>query len=223
MGNWVRTRSGLAVPRRLADDGRDGRPEGISLSEWNTLSERHRSVLERGISGGGSAPTYMVINGPMPTTAAPTKVTTSAAIKTMLQLKPAIKLRVIEWGISLDGIAAATPGEVELIETDVAATVTAYAAADVMPFSDSGAVANTAGTSGTPLNLGTTHSGYTSSGEGSTTAARLLDFQQVAPTSQYVKQFPQNREPDLTVGKFTRVRVTFGAAVNAYCYIIFEV
>lgn len=169
------------------------------------------------------AKTYIVINGPMPTTAAPSSVATGASIKTLLQLKPAVQMRIVEWGISFDGSAAATPGKVELIETDVAATVTAFAAADVMPLNDYNGTANSAGTSGSPLNLGTTHSGYTSSGEGTTTASRILDLQLIAPTNQYVKQFPLGQQPELTPGKFTRIRVTFGTTINAYCYIVFEV
>lgn len=170
-----------------------------------------------------SAKTYIVINGPMPTTAAPGSVATSAVIKTLLQLKPAQQINIIEWGISFDGSAAAAPGKVELIETDVAATVTAFAAADVMQHNDVNAPANTAGTSGDPLNLGTTHSGYTATAEGTTTASRILDSQLIAPTNQYVKQFPLGREPEIGVAKFARIRVTFPVSVNAYCYIIFEV
>jgi hypothetical protein len=68
---------------------------------------------------------YLIGNGPMQTTAAFATVTTGTAIKTMLQFKPLVPAKIIEWGISFDGSAAATPGKVELIETDVAATVTA--------------------------------------------------------------------------------------------------
>ena len=60
---------------------------------------------------------YSVYNGPMVTTAAPVKVTTSTSIKTLLQVATAstLSLEVIEWGISFDGSAAATPGVVELV------------------------------------------------------------------------------------------------------------
>src|SRR5438270_950812 len=76
---------------------------------------------------------YLIGNGPMQTTAAFAAVTTGTAIKTLLQIKPGATtiLKVKEWGISFDGSAAATPGKVELIETDVAATVTASVAADL--------------------------------------------------------------------------------------------
>ena len=169
------------------------------------------------------ATTYIVYNGAMPTTSSAAKVTTGTSIKTMLQIKPAVPVKIIEWGISLDGSAAATPGICELIDTStVGATVTAYATADVMPFFDPNAPANTSGTSGTPLNLGTAQSGYTSSAEGSITATRLGDVQLVAPTNQDWKQFPLGREFGVLAGDFCRIRVNFGTAVNALCYLVFE-
>lgn len=164
---------------------------------------------------------YLVGNYPMQTTAAPVKITTNNVIKTLIQIKPGATqvIQVIEWGISFDGSAAATPGEVELIETDVAATVTAYAAADFTKYD------NEALNAGDPttnmFSVGTTASGYTASGEGTPAAVRNLDAPQlIAPTNQFIKQFPLGREPIIQPGKFARIRVTFGAAVNAYCYMI---
>ena len=56
---------------------------------------------------------YVVWNGPMPTTAAQLPVTTGTAIKTLLQLKLGGSTnqtgKVVEWGVSFDGSAAATP------------------------------------------------------------------------------------------------------------------
>ena len=76
---------------------------------------------------------FLIANGPMQTTAAFAAVTTGTSIKTLLQLKASATkvLKIKEWGISFDGSAAATPIKVELIETDVAATVTASVAADI--------------------------------------------------------------------------------------------
>ena len=54
---------------------------------------------------------YLIANGPMPTTAAQAAVTTGTAIKSMLQLKPFNVCDIVEWGISFDGSAAATPGK----------------------------------------------------------------------------------------------------------------
>lgn len=170
------------------------------------------------------ANTYSVWNGPMPTTAPLAKVATGTSTKTLLQLVPALPIKVVEWGLSFDASTAATPGECELIETgSVAATVTALAAADIYPYQDPNAGANTAGSTGTPLNLGTALSGYTASAEGTVTATRIGDYQQIAPTNQFVKQWPLGREFGVAAGKVLRVRVTFGATVNALCYVIFEI
>jgi len=51
----------------------------------------------------------------------------------------------------------------------------------------------------------------------------MFEAQLIAPTGQYVKQFPLGREPVIQVNKFGRIRVTFGTAVNAYAYMIVEV
>lgn len=166
---------------------------------------------------------YLLGNGPQQTTAAFATVTTGTAIKTLLQLKPGATViaKIIEWGISFDGSAAATPGKVELIETDVAATVTAYAAADLTKL-DSDALMGGDPTTAL-IAVGTTSSGYTASGEGSITAVRNFDLQLLPPTGPYVKQFPLGREPVIQAGKFARIRVTFGTAVNAWCYLVIQI
>ena len=51
----------------------------------------------------------------------------------------------------------------------------------------------------------------------------MFDVQFIAPTNQYVKQFPLGREPVVDAVSALRIRVTAGAAVNAYCYVILEV
>src|ERR1039458_6163613 len=102
-----------------------------------------------------AAKTYIVTNSTVTTTAAPVKQPTGATIRTMLQVAPAtgFPIRLVEWGCSFDASAAATPGQVEVFGTTVAATMsTAFAAGDVMPHGDPNAVANTAGASGVPLN-----------------------------------------------------------------------
>src|SRR3990170_4040122 len=122
---------------------------------------------------------YLIANGASPTTAALVPVTTGTAIKTMLQVKmgtTATRGKVVEWGISFEGFAAALPIRCELIETGtVFATVT-----------------------------------------------RPLDVQFIAPTNQYVKQWPLGREPIISQLNYLRIRVTAAAAVNAYCYVIVE-
>lgn len=166
---------------------------------------------------------FFIANGASPTTAAQVVVTTGTAIKTLLQVEPSATntLKIVEWGISFDGSAAATPIKVELLETDVAATVTAHVAAGIVKLD---AQALSGGDPTTNLiQVGTANTGYTGTAEGSITATRMFDAQLIAPTNQYVKQFPLGREPIVQISKFARIRVTAGAAVNAYCYMIVEV
>lgn len=163
---------------------------------------------------------YLIGNGPMQTTSAFATVTTGTSIKTMLQFKPSatIQAKIVEWGISFNGSAAATPGKVELIETDVAATVTAAVAADITKV-DSDALMGGDPTTDL-IQVGTTSTGYTSTSEGSITSVRNLDGPQfIAPTTQFSKQFPLGQEPVMQINKFARIRVTFGTAVNAYCWL----
>lgn len=166
---------------------------------------------------------FLIANGPMQTTAAFAAVTTGTAIKTLLQVKAGTTraLKIKEWGVVFDGFAAAAPGKIELIETDVAATVTASATADITKL-DGAALAG-----GDPVTnlipVGTTSTGYTSTGEGSITAIRNLDSPLfIPPSGLYVKQFPLGDEPVIQISKFARIRVTFAAAVNAYCYMKVE-
>ena len=170
---------------------------------------------------------YFVQNGAASTTAPLTPVTTSTTHYTMLQIVPSTNtpLKVVEWGVSFNGAALAAPFECELVETGtIAATVTAYAVADVMPYSDPNAPAQS-GTSSTsvPLNISTALSGYTSSSEGTTTATRTFDLQQVEPIGGYFKQFPLGREPALKPGNVTRIRVKGDGVTTAYAYLVFEV
>ena len=166
---------------------------------------------------------YFIANGASPTTAAQVPVTTGTAIKTMLQVKPSSTkpLQIVEWGISFDGSAAATPIRCELLETDVAATVTAHVAAGIVEFDGEAIVGGDVTTN--LIQVGTSATGYTATAEGSITASRMFDVQFVAPTNQYIKQFPLGLEPVVQVDKFMRIRVTAGAAVNAYCYVLVRV
>jgi hypothetical protein len=159
--------------------------------------------------------TFIAFNGAPPTTAALTPVTTGTAIKTLLQIATPVscELRVVEWGISFDGQTAATPIKVELIDTgSVAATVTAHSTSTVKSLNDTGTVAS-------KMTMSTSGTGYTATAEGSITATRILDYQQIAPTGQFVKQWPLGLEPELAISSILRIRVTAGTAVNAVCYI----
>ena len=103
----------------------------------------------------------------------------------------------------------------------VAATVTASVANDIMK-TDARALAGGDPTTNL-IQVGTTATGYTSTGEGSITTVRLFDDSFVQPTNQYAYQFPLGQEPELQTGKFARIRVKAGSAVNAICYMTVEV
>lgn len=161
------------------------------------------------------AQTYYAGNGVEPTTASRLAVATGTSIKTLLQIASpsTAEIKVIEWGISFDGSAAATPGIIELITTDVAAT---------------------GGTSLTPTKWGnpngpaslcvggTATTCFSPSGEGTVGTVKTFDTQLIAPTNQYFKQFPLGREAFIPISSFLRIRVKFGTTVNAIAYLIWE-
>lgn len=159
---------------------------------------------------------FTAYNGPMPTTAAQQKVTTGTAIKTMLQLATpsTVQLSVLAWGFSVDG-SAASGGLVELIETDVAATVgTAHVVAGLQP--------QLPGQVASQLTLGTGATGYTFGTEGSTTASRVFGYATAGDAwidRQYLREFVPGREPVVAASKFLRIRATFATAVNMTCWI----
>lgn len=161
---------------------------------------------------------YLIPNGPMPTTAAQVALATGTLIKTHVQVKPAdgVMLQILEWAVSYKGEVVATPGTVELIETDVAATVTAHAASGCSKFSNPDApdFDTSIGV------LGTSATGFNASNEQSITAIRMLDMQLIAPTNQFVKQFPLGERPVINHGLFARIRLHFDVDVNAYAYMI---
>lgn len=168
---------------------------------------------------------YLIPNGASPTTAAQVGVDTGTAIKTMLQIKlatVALRGKIIEWGISFDGSAAATPIQCELLTTGtVKATISEHVASGIInldPFA-------TTPTDDFPFAFGAAgdETGYTATVEGTITTTRMFDMQYIAPTNGYVKQWPLGREPEFSQLDFLRIRVTAGAAVDAYCYVVVEV
>lgn len=162
---------------------------------------------------------YKTWNAPMATTAALAKVTTGTTIKTMLQVAtPSTRqLQLISWGFSCDSAPASGSLIVELLQTDVAATVTAHVAAGVQPL-DPNAPPSL-------MTLGTAATGYSASAEGTITATRSFDTYQV-PAYQiepaYPYQFMPDERPIIAVSKFLRVRVTATAAVNMLCWLVWD-
>jgi hypothetical protein len=164
---------------------------------------------------------YITWNGPSATTAAQQAVTTGTAIKTMLQLAtPATRMiQLLEWGWSSDDPPGAD-GVIELLQTDVAATVTAHVAAGVPNLDPNGPASL--------LTLGTSATGYTATAEGSTTASRVFDVCSLSSTSgesglSYVRQWMPDARPIIPISKFLRVRATTATtAIDLRCYVVFQ-
>lgn len=160
---------------------------------------------------------YQCWNGAMPTTAPMASVATGISTKTMLQLAtPATRqMQLISWGFVLNG---PPNGSVELIQTDVAATVTAHAAAGVQP-RDPNAPASL-------LTLGVAATGYTASIEGAITATRLFSYKTLTSVNdvriEYEYQWMPDERPIVAVSKFLRVRATMGSSVNMTCWVIWD-
>lgn len=161
---------------------------------------------------------YKTFNAPMPTTGPPSAVATGTSTKTMLQLAtPSTRqIQLISWGYTLSGLPGAT-GTIELIQTDVAATVTAHIASGIVQM-DPNAPASL-------LTLGASATGYTASVEGTPVNTRLLDADQIPTTSglvplDYDYQFMPDERPIVPISKFLRVRATMPTSgVNMLCWV----
>jgi hypothetical protein len=159
----------------------------------------------------------------MATTAAQASVSTGTTIKTMLQIAtPATRqIVILAWGFTLDDPPGAD-SVFELIQTDVAATVTAHAASGVQPVNP--------GMPASLMTLGTSATGFTGSAEGSITATKIFDTvamssvsAEAAPFLTYEKEFPDYRLSTVDVSKFLRIRATTPTtAVDMRCWIAWD-
>lgn len=154
-----------------------------------------------------------VLTGP------PTPIATSAVsgtVKTLLQLKTGLgKIRIIEWGYTLDSIPLA-PLRMSLVDSgSVFATVTSIGSG-ITNYNDATGPTSIAVT-------GTSATGFDASSEGSVTASRLLDYQYEGGL-YFKKQFPLGREPEVNAGTALRIRATptSSVAINVMPYIIWE-
>lgn len=157
----------------------------------------------------------------MPTTAAQLAVTTGTTIKTMLQLStPATRqIQLISWGFTISEPAGAV-GEIELLQTNVAATVTAHVASGVQPL-DPNAPASL-------LTLGVSNTGYTATAEGAITVARVFDVVRLPATASgtpmvYTYQWMPDERPIVALSTFLRVRATTPTTgVNMVCDVTWD-
>lgn len=165
---------------------------------------------------------YKSWNSAMATTAAQAAVATGTSIKTMLQIAPPSTvhgLTVISWGYTVDGPPGAA-GVIELLQTDVAATVTAHVAAGVQPLDGN--------MEASKVTLGTGATGYTATVEGAITATRVFDAVTLSSTTAqspltYSYQFMPDERPIVNASKFLRIRATTPTSgVNMRCWIVWD-
>lgn len=165
---------------------------------------------------------YKSWNGPMPTSAAQQAVTTGTAIKTMLQIAtPSTRqIQLLAWGFSIDDTAGAD-AVVELVDADVAATVTAHVASGVQPL--------VPGAPASLVTLGTAATGYTSSNENAAPASvRVHDVVSLSGTTSespytYTYQWMPDERPIIAVSRFVRVRATVPTtAVDMRCWAVWQ-
>lgn len=143
------------------------------------------------------------------------EVATGTGLKTVLQVATpsTTDIRVAGWGVSFDGTSAGNaPGVATLIDTDVSATgLTSLTPGEWE--SDDGQASLCVG--------GATATGYNATGEGTITASRVLDGQNVHPQSGYGVWW-ESRRPRVKPSRFLRVRCSFGVDVNVIPWIAFE-
>lgn len=150
---------------------------------------------------------YMAWNFAMPTTAAPTPVSTGTAIKTMLQIAPTRLIEILEWGYTADD-APGADSVIELLSTGtIAATVTAHSSTGIIKLGNPASDAS-------QVTLGVTATGFTASAEGAVVATRLFDAVTLdggstlaAPFVTYSKRFLPG-EFQVAASDILRVRAT---------------
>jgi len=160
----------------------------------------------------GLLKSYRVYNCAMPTTAHQVYVTTGTSIKTMMQIDPTVNIIPFGWGYAFDSNPAAAV-YVELLTTGaIAATgLTAFVAADIIKYGESGGTASA-------INLGTSASGYSATGEGAIVATRVID---VGPpmANYYSTRLELDHESSVLASEFLRVRAHTSSAVNMLCWV----
>lgn len=151
---------------------------------------------------------YKSWSGAMATTGAIAGVAAANGVKTILQLSlPSTRqCQLISWGYS---VSVTPPGisTIELIQTDVAATIVQHVAAGLQPL-DPNAPASL-------MQISTnTQSGYAATLEGTTAASRTFDQQQLGVAAGneslvYEYQWMPDERPIVAISKFLRIRTTF--------------
>ncbi|WP_144385725.1 hypothetical protein [Streptomyces sp. SAJ15] len=161
---------------------------------------------------------YIAYNAPFDATTgvtAGTQYTTGAKCAIQLATPSTVLLRIVEYSVSFNGSAAATPATVTLVQAGAASTMsTAHTTSTVVAIGDSSKTSS--------LTMGTTATGYGNGSITTNTTSKEFDAQFISPTAQFVKQWPLGREPVLPASSFCQLRINTSATVNALAYIVFE-
>ena len=156
-----------------------------------------------------AAPCYIAWNSALPTTGPITAVATANATKSLLQVAPGTpKIRVVEWGYSVDVVPTALL-KMELVVVNV---TFGSGGTSVTPskYNDCTGAASSAAAL------------FTATTEGTITTARTLAYEHEW-NQQFKQQFPLGREPEVNAGEFLRIRATTTVTtMNVSCYIVWE-
>jgi hypothetical protein len=147
-----------------------------------------------------------------------TSYTTGAKVALQLHIPDSGKIKLVEWGVSMNGSAAAVPALLEVATTDTATTaMTAHSTTTIESLSPRAIDSR--------LTMGTGSTAYGAVAITSNTTLRPLDRQYVAQTGQYVKMWPLGREPEIgntTTENFLQFRINTPDTRTAIIYAVWE-
>lgn len=144
-----------------------------------------------------------------------TSYATGAKCAIQLSTPSTTQIRIVEYGVSFNGSAAATPATVTLAQAGTASTMSSpHSTSTIVPIGDNAKASS--------LTMGTGASGFGNGGIASNTTSKMFDAQFVAPTNQFIKQWPLGREPILVGSSLLQLRFNTSATVSALAYIVFE-
>ena len=150
-----------------------------------------------------------------------TSYATGAKVALQLNVPDQGHIKLIEWGVSFNGSAAATPALLEVATTDTATTgLTTHSTTIIKCLDFPGTSAPLS-----RLTMGTSATGFGAVAITSNTTLRPIDRQYVAPTNQYVKMWPLGREPiigTVAAESFLQFRINTAATVTAILYAVWE-
>lgn len=147
-----------------------------------------------------------------------TEVSTLTGLATMLQVgtPSTTQIVVLGWGVSFKGVAAADPpGLVYLLDSDVGMSAATSLTPDTWGNPNSPASLCVGGTGATAVSDGAVT-------EGTITASRLFDAQEVHPQTGYGVWFPADNRPRVAVSRFLRLRVNFSVAISCLPWIVWD-